>query len=165
VLAPPGSPKKKKKKNDPKIRMPVPDLGSMNPGHATLQMNLRPGPAQTPQDPPLHVEFLSDLFVLHQVLLYCFKHQAEVIAGLFCEVTQGAPNQWFLGDSGSILAGLCTMHQWQLVGPVLILFCLCVFYVCKPVSVCFCVSLCVCVYVCVCMCVFVFMCVCVCVCM
>lgn len=39
-------------KNDPKVRVPAPELGSMNPGHATLQMSLRPDPARTPQDSP-----------------------------------------------------------------------------------------------------------------
>lgn len=84
-------------------------------------------PSSDSPGPSLPVELISDLFVLQQVLLDCFKHQAEVIAGLFREVTQGAPNQWFLRDplvsSGNILADLCTMHQWQLVSvPVLILF-------------------------------------------
>lgn len=106
-------------KNDPMIRIPAPELGTMNPGHANLQMSLKPGSAQTPRGPSLRVELLSDIFVFHQVLLYCFKHQAEVIAGLFREVTQGAPNQWFLGDSGSLLSDVCTMHQWQLVSPFL----------------------------------------------
>lgn len=81
-------------------------------------------PSSDSPEPSLRVELVSDLFVFQQVLLYCFKNQAEVITGLFREVTQGAPNQWFLRDSGCLLAGLCTMDQWQLISPVLFL-CIC----------------------------------------